>query len=77
MKLFASGLQPSFWTHHRESTGVGVAGLEDYSSLWRQEQRSFALIGARITQSLNENIWVSFVPSPTQLLHYPVGALTS
>ena len=28
MKLFASGLQPSFWTCHIDSTRVGVAHIQ-------------------------------------------------
>lgn len=52
-------------------------GLGAHSSLWRQEQRSFVPIGVWTTQTLNEHIWVSFVPSSIQLLHYPVDAMTS
>ena len=39
MKLFASGLWPSFWTCHADSTGVGVATIvllpsASYLTIW-------------------------------------------
>jgi hypothetical protein len=63
MKLFASGLQPSFWTCHADSTGVGMA--LNLCSVLRPEAKDLTFI-IQVNSQKNSYLCAHFIGEETE-----------